>query len=101
MILKASQRAGGTQLAIHLLKTDENEHVEIHEVSGFIGDTPVEAFNEAYAISRGTKCQQFLFSLSLSPPESESVSVSVFEQAITNIENKVSGQGRQAWFRRR
>lgn len=100
MILKGSQRAGGTQLAIHLLKTDENEHVEIHEISGFMGDTPMEAFNEAYAISRGTKCQQFLFSLSLSPPETESVPVDVFEQAITDIERKVglSGQPRVIVF---
>ncbi len=96
MILKASQRAGGTQLALHLLKTDENEHVEIHEVNGFMGDTPMEAFNEAYAISRGTKCRQFLFSLSLSPPENESVPVMVFEKAMFDIENKLglSGQPR-------
>jgi MobA/VirD2-like, nuclease domain len=100
MILKASQRAGGTQLAIHLLKTDENEHVEIHEVSGFMGDTPMEAFNEAYAISRGTKCRQFLFSLSLSPPETESVPVDAFEQAIADIEKKISliGQPRVIVF---
>ncbi len=38
MILKASQRAGGTQLAMHLLKTEENEHVEVHEVRGFVSD---------------------------------------------------------------
>ncbi len=100
MILKASQRAGGTQLAIHLLKTDENEHVDIHEVSGFISDTPMDAFKEAFAISRGTKCRQFLFSLSLSPPEKESVPVSVFEQAITDIEKKIglAGQPRVIVF---
>jgi hypothetical protein len=34
MILKASKRSGGRQLGAHLLKTEENEHVEIHEVSG-------------------------------------------------------------------
>ena len=93
MILKGSQRAGGTQLALHLLKTDENEHVDIHEVSGFISDTPMDAFKEAYAISRGTKCRQFLFSLSLSPPEKEIVPVEVFENAITNIENKIGLAG--------
>ena len=87
-------------MALHLLKTDENEHVEIHEVSGFVSDTPMEAFNEAYAISRGTKCRQFLFSLSLSPPENESVPVSVFEQAIADIENKIGliGQPRVIVF---
>jgi len=38
MILKASQRAGCMQLAHHLLKTEDNEHVEIHEISGFVSD---------------------------------------------------------------
>jgi len=100
MILKASQRAGGTQLALHLLKTDENEHVEVHEVSGFVSDTPIEAFQEAYAISRGTKCRQFLFSLSLNPPEKESVPVDIFEQAIVDIEKKIGlvGQPRVIVF---
>ncbi len=100
MVLKGSQCAGGTQLAIHLLKTDDNEHVEIHEVSGFVSDAPMDAFKEAYAISRGTKCRQFLFSLSLSPPEKESVPVCIFEQAIANIEKKIglAGQPRVIVF---
>lgn len=68
--MKGSQRAGATQLAIHLLK-DENEHVEIHEISGFVSDNPMGALKEAQAISKGTKCHQFLFSLSLSPPDKE------------------------------
>uniref|UniRef100_UPI0011819D6D hypothetical protein n=1 Tax=Edaphosphingomonas laterariae TaxID=861865 RepID=UPI0011819D6D len=29
MILKASQRSGAVQLGQHLLKTEENEHVEV------------------------------------------------------------------------
>jgi len=100
MILKASQRAGGTQLAMHLLKTEENEHVEVHEVSGFASDRIHEAFKEAYAISRGTKCRQFLFSLSLSPPEKESVPIATFEKAIADIESKIglAGQPRVIVF---
>ena len=48
MILKASQRSGAKQLGLHLLKIEENEHVEIHEVSGFISDNVMGAMNEAY-----------------------------------------------------
>ncbi len=33
MILKASQRGGGKALALHLLKTTENEHVDVHGLS--------------------------------------------------------------------
>lgn len=37
MILKASQRGGGMPLGAHLLKA-ENEHVELHEVRGFVAN---------------------------------------------------------------
>ena len=38
MILKASQRGGGKQLGLHLMKTEDNEHIEIHEIRGFVSD---------------------------------------------------------------
>ena len=100
MILKASQRAGGTQLALHLLNDRDNDHVELHELRGFIADNLVGAFKEAYAVSTGTKCRQFLFSLSLSPPEKAIVPVEDFENAITEIEDrmKLSGQPRAIIF---
>lgn len=100
MILKGSQRSGGKQLGLHLLKMEENEHVEIHEVSGFISDKVMGAMNEAYAASRGTRCKQYLFSLSLSPPERESVRIETFEKAIADVEERLglSGQPRIVVF---
>jgi len=99
MILKASQRGGGMQLAVHLLKP-ENEHVELHEISGFVADDLAGAFKETYAISKGTRCKHFLFSLSLNPPETENVPVEVFEDAIARIEAKMglAGQPRAIVF---
>jgi hypothetical protein len=88
MILKASQRGGAKQLGAHLLKTTENERVEIHEVRGFISDDVMDAMHEAYAVSHGTKCRQFLFSVSLNPPETENVRIEVFEQALAKIEER-------------
>jgi hypothetical protein len=93
MILKASQRSGAKQLGVHLLRTDENEHVELHEISGFVSETLQGAMNEAYALSKGTKCKQFLFSVSLNPPAHESVRVEVFEKAIKDIEERLGLQG--------
>lgn len=89
MILKGNQRAGGTQLAVHLMNVRDNEHVTVHELRGFMSADLHGAFNEAYAISRGTKCRQFLFSLSLNPPETENVPVDLFEAAIADIEEKL------------
>lgn len=58
------------------------------------------ALREAFAISRGTRCTQYLFSLSLSPPSQEKVPVSVFEDAIEQIEHRMglSGQPRAIVF---
>lgn len=100
MILKGSQRGGGQDLAAHLMRTDENEHVELHELRGFTADDLRGAFKEAQAISHATKCRQYLFSLSLNPPEAEDVSIAEFESAIDRIEKKLGliGQPRAIVF---
>lgn len=92
MILQGSQRAGARDLALHLLK-DENEHVEIHELQGFVSDDLVSALNEAYAVSKGTKAKQYLFSLSLNPPPEEQVTTKDFEQAIAQVEERLDLKG--------
>jgi len=88
MILKGSQRGGAKQLGLHLLKMEENEHVELHDIRGFMSEDVVGALREAEAVSKGTKCKQFLFLVSLNPPETENVRVETFEQAIAAIEEK-------------
>ncbi len=99
MILVGNQRGGAKNLALHLLK-EENEHVEVHELRGFASHNLREALNEAYAISRATKCRQYLFSLSLNPPPQENVPVGAFEGAIDKIEARLglSGQPRAIVF---
>ena len=100
MILKGSQRGGARQLATHLLKTEENEHVEIYELDGFVAEDLHGALQEIYAVSRGTRCRQFMFSVSLNPPEKETVPVEYFEKAIKDIENGLglAGQPRAVIF---
>lgn len=71
MILKGSQRGGALKLAAHLMNMVENDHVEVHELRGFTADDLLDALQEADAIAKGTKCQQFLFSLSFNPPETD------------------------------
>lgn len=93
MILKGSQRGGAKQLAAHLLKTIENEHVEVHEIRGFMAESLPGALREAYAIAQGTRCRQFLFSLSLNPPPNEIVPVRAFEKALDAIERKLGLEG--------
>ena len=99
MILVGNQRGGARDLAQHLMKS-ENERVEVAELRGFVADDLDGAFQETYAISRGTKCKQFLFSLSLNPPKGADVPDQDFMAAIDNAETKLglTGQPRAVVF---
>ncbi len=92
MILQGNQRGGASDLARHLLKA-ENEHIEVYELRGFVADDLTGALKEAQAISKGTKAKQFLYSLSLNPPQSENVSTEAFEDAIARVEKKLGLEG--------
>lgn len=99
MILVGNSRGGAGDLAMHLEKP-ENEHVEVHELRGFASNTLKGALNEIYAISRGTRCKQFMYSLSLNPPPSEAVSTDTFKATIERVEDRLglSGQSRAIVF---
>lgn len=85
MILKASQRAGAGALATHLLNGHDNEHVNVHAISGFMGESVSEALHEIEAMSKGTRCKQYMFSVSLSPPPDVKATTKLFEHTIERI----------------
>jgi len=45
-ILVGNQRGGARDMALHLMKA-ENEHVDVHEIRGFVSDSVMGAMNEA------------------------------------------------------
>jgi hypothetical protein len=92
VILKASERGDAPQLARYLLAMRDNDHVELHEVRGFVSDDLPGAFSEADAIAKGTRCKNYLFSISLNPPEGAAVTIETFEKAIAEIEQKIGLQ---------
>lgn len=89
MILKGNQRGGAGQMALHLLNAEANEHVDVHEVRGFVSDDVHGALNEVYAMSKATKCKQFMYSLSLSPPEDAIVESQYFEEVLGRVEKRL------------
>lgn len=89
MILMGCQRGNVAQLARHLLNDRDNEHVELHELRGFVSEDLTAALKETELVAKGTRCNQFLFSLSMSPPENEDVPIAVFETSVEIIEQKL------------
>lgn len=92
MILHGNQRGNCKDLALHLQK-EENEHVEVHQIRGFLSNTLGGAFQESHAISRATNCKQHLFSLSLNPPKSAAPSLEDFEDAVEHAEQQLGLHG--------
>lgn len=89
MIIKASQRSGARALADHLMNDRDNDHISVLGLRGFMADDLHGALDETYATSKATKCTQYLFSVSLSPPEGYEVGESHFEEAAKRIEVKL------------
>lgn len=89
MIMVGNQRGNGLKLATHLMNDRDNDHVEVHELRGFTAENLYGAFQEADAVSKGTKCQQYLFSLSISPPETEKVSTTDILEAVERAERRL------------
>lgn len=92
MILKASSRGGANSLANHLT-SDENDNVTVHQIDGFMADNVEGALQEMYAISRGTQCKKFMFSLSLSPPKEADITSKDFDDAIAQAEKRLGLEG--------
>ncbi len=93
MILKGSQRGGAQALALHLLNQADNDHIEVHSVNGFMASDVEGALQEIQAISRATNCKQYMFSLSLSPPEDAVVTDQDFLDAIQQSMEKLGLAG--------
>ncbi|WP_108483616.1 hypothetical protein [Oceaniglobus ichthyenteri] len=56
MILKGNPRGNAASLAKHLMNVHDNEHVELHELRGFMNEDDLqEALKEAEAIAKGTR----------------------------------------------
>ena len=98
MILKGNQRGNGADLAIHLMNSYDNESIEVAEVYGTVAGDLLGAFAEFEAVSRGTKATEYLYSLSIDPPQP--MSREQYYEAISGIEYGLglTGQPRAVVF---
>lgn len=98
MILKGNQRAGGDDLASHLLNLYDNDDVELAQVRGTVAQDLHGAFAEFEAMASGTRAREALYSLSINP--AVPMSREQYAAAIDRIEERLglSGQPRAVVF---
>lgn len=71
MNIKGASRAGGRELANHLLNAEKNETVKIFAVESTVSQNLYGAFQEMEAVSSGTRCKKPLYHLKISPDPKE------------------------------
>lgn len=102
MIVKASQRALGQDLATHLLNALDNEYVEVAELRGTVARDLHGAFAEWEACASAmTRCKNYLYSLSVNPdPTQGPLTREQYYAFIDRAEERLglAGQGRIVTF---
>ena len=71
MNIKGKSRAGGRELADHLLNAEKNEKVTVVGVKGTVAQDLHGAFAEMEAIASGTRCKLPLYHAKISPDPKE------------------------------
>jgi hypothetical protein len=90
MIPKGNTRGGGQRLATHLLNQFDNDNVEIADIRGAVAQDLHGAMHEWYAQSKATKCQKYLYSLSVNPDQAKyDLTREQYFDFIARVQNKL------------
>jgi hypothetical protein len=87
--IKGASRAGGRELANHLLNAEKNETVKVFAVEGTVSQNLYGAFQEMEAVSSGTRCTKPLYHLKISPdPKEPTLSAQQWQRSIDALKDQ-------------
>jgi hypothetical protein len=86
MIVSGGSRSNWRFFSKHLMKSEENERVQIVEMRGLAADDIREAFREMDALASGTRCKNFFYHANINPRANEMLTPEQWEQAIDTLE---------------
>lgn len=89
MIIKGGARSSGGFFAYHLMKTEENERVEVKEMRGLLAETVPEAFQEMRMVAAGTRAENYFYHASINPREDEHLTPEQWEFAVDRLEQNL------------
>jgi hypothetical protein len=96
VIIKGDPVGGARRLATHLTRTDTNERVEIHEITGVVAEDLRGALLEIAAVASGTRTKKPFYHATINTPLEERLTDEQRAHAIDRLAEKLglSGQPR-------
>jgi hypothetical protein len=93
VIINGGSRSNWRFFSKHLVRADENEHVNVTEIRGLAAETVPDAFRELDALASGTRTKNFFYHANLNPREGESLTPEQWERAIDTLESALGLEG--------
>jgi Relaxase/Mobilisation nuclease domain len=92
--IKGKSRAGGRELAKHLLNAEKNETVKVLAVEGTVSRDLHGAFQEMEAVASGTQCKKPLYHAKISPdPKEPALTPEQLDRSIKALTNEFGLEG--------
>ena len=94
MNIKGASRAGGKELAAHLMNAEKNEKVTIVRVDGTVAQDLPGAFAEMEAVGSGTQCRKPLYHAKISPdPKEPRLTPEQWDRAVEALAKELGMEG--------
>ncbi|MEQ1934952.1 MAG: relaxase/mobilization nuclease domain-containing protein, partial [Fimbriimonadaceae bacterium] len=93
MIIKGRARAHPEDLAAHLLRTDENESVDVMEIRGVVGRSLHDAICEMDALKAATQARKGLYHAMINIRADERLGETQWIKAVDALEERLGFEG--------
>ena len=86
MIIKGGARSSGRFFAAHLMKAEDNERVAVVEMKNLWAEDVPEAFREMKSIAKGTRADNYFYTVSMNPRADEHLTPEQWDIAVGKLE---------------
>jgi len=93
MIIKGGARKSGRFFAGHLMKAEDNERVAVVEMKNLWAEDVPEAFREMKSIAKGTRADNYFYTVSMNPRADESLTAEQWDMAVDRLEHNLGLDG--------
>lgn len=93
MVINGHSRSNGTFFSKHLMKSEDNERVEVKEIRGLMAQDVKEAFLEMRMIAAGTGAKNYFYHVNINPREDEQLTAEQWHVAVDTLEKNLGFEG--------